>query len=265
MNSYVQLRDTIKKLGRLQGERSTNEIIEAIDPLWRAMLKVRVDMLTKLKEGGGNISEIPNSDFLAIFLRLHDCPSGDSDSRLCGDCFSAVGFSLSVCPYCGAPVNGHTTDDDRLKATIDFDQPDHRPDWDIDYTNDEILDKARLKEEAANTPEIKPITQRDDIPGPTGFTYERNRKQKHLPKSTKLLLAWKEREDLCKQVPFSHETLLLLDHRKLRQIAYLFPSNPRLQDLAPLTKDELIQKILGVQDTEKPDPGVMPYSEEASQ
>ena len=258
-NEYLELREGIKGLGRLKGERSTEEIIERFDSVWRLLLRTRVKMLNTLKKSGRDISGIQNDDFLSIYLQIHN---PKSDTRMCTGCFSSVDHTFSDCPFCGNAFADTNSDDDMVGAIIDFDQPEHRPDWDIDYSNDEMLDKARRKEEANRTPVIKPITKLDEIPGPTGTPFGRpNKKPEQLARSTQSLISWRQREELVKGLPYSPTQLHSMSVNRLRQVADLFPSVDFMKDLNHLTKHELCEKILGIQHNEKPDIGPMPYGE----
>lgn len=266
--SYKRLRKSVEGLGKLKGQRSTNQIIEALDPVWRSLLKVRVEILNTLKERGVDVSKVRNDDFLSLYLQIHN---GNSNSRLCNNCFGSVSDTLSICPYCGGDICGLSNNVDRSVATIDFDQTDYSPNWGIDYSAGEILDKEKLIEENQNTPVLTPITKRDDIPGPTGVTQEpRKRSYEKMASSTKDMIKWNRKREFINLMPFTIQYLANLAkssvkkryaNQDLRLIITLFPSGRGIEysQLLTIKNDELISKILGWQENETPDAGPMPH------
>lgn len=262
--AYLHLREQVKTLKTLQGECATENLIAGLDGLWRAMLRVRKAMLVTLIERNdiAKPKDVDTSDFLALYLQIHN---PRLDSRLCDGCLSSVEFGITTCPYCGTEVNGKTTAEAKSQVVIDFDLPDAAPDWNIDTDPTEILDKDKKKAEFDATPVLKPITKRDDIPGPKGISDRGyTKKPESLAKSTRKVLTWVRKKELGQLIPLSPLQLSGMKRQDLMaMLSLIAPEQPVewWKQVWTWTRADVVQYVLANQGDKPRDPGPVPYGE----
>lgn len=242
---YIKLRDSLQNLSKLSKKKcSTNEIMKQLDPLWRAMLKVRSAMIKQL-----DLPEKPSPlDFYALYCQIDNTRG----KQVCSDCLSK--FEGNICPFCWKQVEDMESIKD-ADVLIDFDAVNKQPNWDIKYSLNEF--KKPLPKE------IKPITKRNDIPGPKGKKKDRKkytRGKSQLSASTVRMIRWERRRELCENFPY---TLDFLNNLKrvddLRSICTVLAKD--FEEIRYLTKDQMIQFVLAKQPDKPIDPGPLPYGQ----
>lgn len=266
---YRELRDRIKPLGELAGIQSTNGLLKGLDLLWRTLLRVRLIMIKTLIHQGKieSIKDVSAEDFYSLYLQIHN---PKRERRLCEHCCGLVEFGITQCPYCGEKVNGQNTKEFLSSISIDIQAKPKSPDWNIDYSSKEMLEKARLKEEFDNTPKLVALTPEkyDQLPGPTGAhlttgeARTRTRKLK-LSRSAILILRWARRRELCNAIPLSISQLKELSQGDLILFVQTFQKKTKLstREIFSSSMNELIRLALGYQGTTPIDVGPPPVGQ----
>lgn len=244
---YLNLRDKVQSLANInKKECSTNDLIKQLDPLWRAMLRVRSAIKRQLDEDG-NTSSYEALDFYTLYCRLNN---SKGKGVLCSECLSQFTNDNVFCPFCGKPVEDMESAD--VDVVIDFEA--FTPDWEV---------KAGVKDVVRNPDavipkEIKPITKRDDIPGPKGQKMDYSRRKYTLSTSTIKYMRWARRREICANFPYTVE--LLTSYNKMKDLrAIAAACAERYNDVRFLNRDEAIRFILGHQPSGPVDPGPPPY------
>lgn len=201
---YRELREQIKTLGELAGQQSTNDLVAGLDPFWRMLLRVRSAMVKTLKIQNKitDNKDVSADDFASLFLQIHN---PKREARLCEHCCGLVEFGISTCPYCGEHVNGQNTQQFINSISIDIQARPKGPNWNIDYSSKEMLDKAKLKEEFDQTPRAIPrVTRFEELGGPKGLSGERVRTyKKKLSRTAQEILWWARQRELAQGFPYS--------------------------------------------------------------
>jgi hypothetical protein len=245
---YRELRERVKELRQIQGEVTTNDLIKAFDKTWRTLVKIRNTIFENINFSS---NEIPIFDFYSIYYMID--PDQTGARKICRHCLSSVSNDLVNCLYCD---NEMSDEPDKKEITIDFDLPDAAPDWDINYDPKEILEKNKPVE-VDGIPEIKPCTQRDDIPGPNGVQKYKRSRQKKLSDAAWRLITWNRKKLFGSKIPYTPEELSRLGERDLKTIVAVIPCSKR--DDVLKTVPEKIRFILGHQGEKPIDPGPAPY------
>lgn len=253
---YREFRERIKTLGELAGQQSTNDLLMGIDQMWRTLLRVRSAMIKTLViqqkiESGKDVSA---EDFASLYLQIHN---PKREARLCEHCCGLVEFGISTCPYCGEHVNGQNSNEFIASISIDIQAKPKGPNWNIDYSAKEMLEKARLKEEFDRTPVAVPrATRFEELSGPKGTTGEvrdTNPNRKRLSRSASLLVRWLRRRELCSRFPFTSSQLVKLKQKDLKLLANVFKDKSSMaaeSGLVNVPNEELIRIILAHQPQE---------------
>lgn len=262
---YREFRERIKSLGELAGQQSTNDLLTGIDQMWRTLLRVRSAMIKTLQlqgkiESGKDVSA---EDFASLYLQIHN---PKREARLCEHCCGLVEFGISTCPYCGEHVNGQNSTEFLTSISIDIQSKPKGPNWNIDYSSKEMLDKARLKEEFDRTPVAVPRVSRfEDLPGPkgtSGETRHRTRKLK-ISRTAEEILWWVRRRELSQGFPYSMIKLQQFKRGDLAIIVGFFKEKSGLpwEKLWTQPIPELIKFILAHQPQAPFDVGPPPRGE----
>lgn len=249
---YREFRERIKTLGELAGQQSTNDLLSGVDQFWRTLLRVRSAMVKTLHLQGKieSSKDVSAEDFATLYLQIHN---PKREARLCEHCCGLVEFGISTCPYCGEHVNGKNSNEFMQSISIDIQSKPKGPNWNIDYSSKEMLDKARLKEEFDKTPVAVPRASRfEELGGPKGTTGETRvtTQRKKLSRSADLLVRWLRKRELCKQLPLSGEQLNKLLQKDLKLLAFVFKDKSSYagdDGLLNITREELIKLILAHQ------------------
>lgn len=262
---YREFRERIKSLGELAGQQSNKELLLEVDQFWRSLLKVR-SAITKTLIHQGKITdskEVSAEDFSSLYLQIHN---PKREARMCEHCCGTVEFGISTCPYCGEHVNGANTQEFLQSISIDIQAKPKGPNWNIDFSAKEMLEKARLKEEFDKTPVAVPrATRFEELGGPKGTSGETRTHSPatQLSRSAERLARWVRRRELCSQMPLSLHQLKALKQNDLKLLASLFKSkSPHAADgFINLSNDDMIKMILGYQPDKPLDIGPPPVGE----
>lgn len=249
---YQQLRQAVKKLSKIEGTSSTLDLISVISDLWPLLIKTRSVMVKTLINRGDlkDTKEIEPFDYLNLYLQIHN---PKREHRLCEKCCGPVEFGITECPFCGERVNGPNSKEFLNEVVLNFDLKDKRPDWDIDLSAKEILEKNKPL-----PPMIKPITKVSLTPGPTGLPKRQNRRT--MSRAARDVIAWVKKKELAQHIPYTGAQLKKMSRGELMCLASIFKDKTDLvwTELNFKPVDELSQFILGHQGDKPIDVGPIP-------
>lgn len=257
---YRELRERIKSFGDLAGQQTTNDLLAQIDLLWRTLLRVRAAMIKTLilQDKIQSSKEVQSEDFLSLFLQIHN---PKHEGRMCEHCCGLVQYGITDCPYCGEKVDGQNSKEFLSSIQIDIVAKPKGPNWNIDYSANEMLDKARITKDFEGIETLKPVTSLDEINGPKGMGETRTTtKKRKLSRTATELLRWARRRELCSALPLSLEKLKTLSQGELQLLAMTFKEKSNLTDreIWSKTNADLIQFIRAYQPQKPLDIGPPP-------